>query len=104
MGAKPKMKPIYKIENGNQISAYIGISTMFSDTIRKKLEKLSNKSLVILYKHCIKSEFNNFLYWEDLGYWSAKELEDRGIFINRLWKFIFDCDEHLPLPPENDSD
>ena len=105
MGAKPKTKPIYKIEyQRNQISAYIGISTMFSDTIKKKLEKLSDKSLVIFYKYCIKSELNNFSYWEDLGYWSVKELEDRGIFINRLWKFIFDSDKHLLLPPENDSD
>ena len=84
MGAKPKRKPIYKIENGDQISTYIGMSTMFSDEILKKLETLSNKSLVIVYKYSTKTELNNYSHWEDLGYWSAKELESRGIFTNRL--------------------
>ena len=103
MGAKPKRKPIYKIENRDQISTYIRMSTMFSGEILKKLETLSHKSLVILYKYSTKTEFNNYSYWEDLGYWSAKELESRGIFTNRLWKFNFDSDRHLPLPPQNDS-
>ena len=39
MGAKPKMKPIYKIEKGDQITSYVGTCTMFSDEIKKKLQK-----------------------------------------------------------------
>ena len=103
MGGKPKRKPRYKIEKIDRVLTYIGVSTMFFDEILKKLETLSDKSLVILYKYSTKTEFNNYLYWEDLGYWSAKELESRGIFTNRQWKFNFDSDEHLSLPPQNDS-
>ena len=38
MGAKPKTKPIYKIENGDQITRYVGTCTMFSDEIKKNLK------------------------------------------------------------------
>ena len=103
MGAKPKTKRIYKIENGDQITRYVGTCAMFSDEIIKTLERLSDRSLVILYRHSIKSEFTNFLYWENLAYWLAKELEDRGIFVNRLWKFVFESDSHLPFPPDDDE-
>ena len=103
MGAKPKTKPIYKIENDDQITSYVGTCTMFSDEIKKKLEKLGDKSLAILYRHGIKPVFTNFLYREDLAYWSARELEDRGIFVNRLWKFIFESDSHLTFPPDDES-
>ena len=57
----------------------------------------------MLYRYSIKPEFTNCLYWEDLAYWSARELEDRGIFVNRLCKFVFESDSHLPFPPDDES-
>ena len=89
---------IRRIQNGYDIINYIGPACNYVDEkVRKKIQKLSEKSLVKAYVY-LKDYVDWNDYYENLSTYIAYELEIRGFNnLNNLHLYNFEDDSHLQL-------
>ena len=95
---------IYRLKEGYDIINYIGPACNYVDEeVRNKVQKLSEKSLVMAYTYTKEYvDWNN--YYEHLSAYIAYELEIRGYNnLNNLWAYNFIDDSHLEFAPTNQS-